>query len=114
MMTTGGWLVPFMRGSPDFRKPPVPFWIGGLLAVVSGGVTEWSVRLPSVPACLGTAVLLVLWLDREAGRRPALLGGFAFVTSASALVWARRAEVDMQLCFWTTAALSSSLRGRWS
>jgi len=94
---------PLHAGESGFPQAPVPFWIGGALAALAGGVTEWSARLPSVLACLGTAVLLVLWFDREVG--PALLAGFAFVTTGAALVWARRAEVDMQLCFWTTAAM---------
>ncbi len=105
LMTTGGWLVPHFAGKPDFRKPPVPFWIGGAFALLAGGVTEWSARLPSVLACLGTAVLLVLWVNRARGRRSALFAGFTFVTSGAAIMWARRAEADMQLCFWTTAVM---------
>ena len=107
MTTVGGWLVPHLQGEPDFRKPPLPFWFSGGLAALAGAMDEWTARLPSVAASLGTMLVLVFWMRRLTGWRPALTTGFAFVTSGGALVWSRRAEVDMQLCFWTTASMAA-------
>jgi len=108
LMTVGGWIMPHLGGRPDARKPPLPFWIGGALAVAAGGMSEWTARLPSVAASLGTMVLLVLWMRRVADLRAAVITGVIYLTSAAALVYGRRAEVDMQLAFWTTAALVSA------
>lgn len=105
MTTIGGWVIPHLRGEPDIRKPPLPFWISGALAAAAGGMTEWTARLPSVAASLGTMLLLVGWMRRVAGWRTAIITGVTYLTGSMVVLLSRRAEVDMQLCFWTTAAV---------
>ncbi|HUU09018.1 MAG TPA: glycosyltransferase family 39 protein [Phycisphaerae bacterium] len=105
MTTIGGWVIPHLRGEPDIRKPPLPFWISGALAAAAGGMSEWTARLPSVAASLGTMLLLVGWMRRVFGWRTAIITGVMYLTGSMVLLLSRRAEVDMQLCFWTTAAV---------
>jgi len=107
LMTLGGWVVPYRNGRPDILKPPLPFWTGGAVAALWGEVNDWTARLPTVAATLATMLLLVAWVRRAVHWPAALTTGFVFLTCGGALYWGRRAEVDMQLCFWTTAAMAS-------
>ncbi len=107
MVTLGHWTVPHLDGQPDVRKPPLPFVFTGLLAAAASGFTETTVRAPSALAALGIALLLMFWVRRMFGWRPALLTAFVALTSAGFIGWGRRGEVDMQVAFWTTATLLS-------
>jgi 4-amino-4-deoxy-L-arabinose transferase-like glycosyltransferase len=111
----GDGMYPHLNGEPDLQKPPLPFWQAGAIAAVRGRLDEWAVRAPSAAASVLTMLLLVALARNIAGStassptngwRVALLTGFAYTTSWSALVWGRRAEVDSQLVFWTTAMLT--------
>lgn len=107
MTTIGHWTIPHYDGKPDMTKPPLPFVFTGLLAAASGGFTETAVRAPSALAAVGVALLLMFWVRRMFGWRPALLTAFVTLTSAGFIGWGRRGEVDMQVAFWTTATLLS-------
>lgn len=116
LMNEGGWVLPYTLypstdryplGQPDVRKPSLPFWIAGGLSALAGEVNEWTLRLPSVLAALGTMLLLVAWVRRAVGWRTALVTGLAAAASVMVMQWGRRAEVDMQLCFWTTLSLTA-------
>ncbi|NLX59819.1 MAG: glycosyltransferase family 39 protein [Phycisphaerae bacterium] len=107
LMTHGRWVVPYRNGQPDILKPPLPFWTGGAVAAAWGEVNEWTARLPTVAATLATMLLLVAWIRRAVHWPAALTTALVFLTCGGALHWGRRAEVDMQLCFWTTAALAT-------
>jgi 4-amino-4-deoxy-L-arabinose transferase-like glycosyltransferase len=107
MMEHGRGLVPhlFSTGEPDFKKPPLPFWIQAGLGRLCGGISEFTLRLPSAMAGVGTMLLVVALVRRMVAWRPALVAGLAFITSAASMVWSRKGAVDMLLCLLTTAAL---------
>ena len=65
MLASGDWLVPRVGSDPYLRKPPLLNWAIALSCKLSGGASEWAVRLPSVLATLALAVTIV-------GRRPSL------------------------------------------
>ncbi|HOI56444.1 MAG TPA: glycosyltransferase family 39 protein [Phycisphaerae bacterium] len=107
MMEFGHGLVPhlYSTGEPDFKKPPLPFWIQAGLGRLCGGISEFTLRLPSVLAGVGTMLLVVALVRRMAAWRPALVAGLVFTASAASMVWSRKGSVDMLLCLLTTAAL---------
>jgi len=114
---SGKWLIPELSGSPWIRKPPLGIWlIGGssLLADPAGlrePVTQFSARLPSALAAFGT-VILVAWLGRmTCGRRAGLIAGAVFSGSAFCIVFARNAQVEMVLTFFTVLAFACFWRG---
>ena len=101
------WLVPNFSDTPRLCKTPLPYWTVAGLAYLTGGVDEWTARLPSALAALGT-VLVVMALVRRRGDRPtARLAGAALATSGLFLVMARTAQADMMLAFFCTAALAA-------
>ncbi len=67
MLETGDWVLPTYGHLPRLEKPPLAYWVAATVGWLSGGVTEWSVRLPSVLATLGLAALLGFWAARWYG-----------------------------------------------
>jgi 4-amino-4-deoxy-L-arabinose transferase-like glycosyltransferase len=100
----GDLLVMHLCGRVYPDKPPLLFWMSGAL----GWLSDWSefwMRLPSITASLGTAVLVSLlarrwWGDRAAALAPALFLGTALVTEIGG-----RLQIDPLLTFLCTLAL---------
>jgi len=105
------WLVPNFGGTVRLRKTPLPYWMVAGLARVTGGVDEWTARLPSALAAAGTVAILVMLLRRQHDRLTALLGGAVLVTSLGFLATARAALSDMPMTFFTTATLAALWMG---
>jgi len=87
---------------PD--KPPLLFWAAGLLGKLSGW-SPFAMRLVSILAMIGTALLIARlarkwWGEREAALAPAMFLGTAMVTEIGG-----RLQIDPLLCFLVTAAV---------
>jgi 4-amino-4-deoxy-L-arabinose transferase-like glycosyltransferase len=60
MAVSGDWITPAVDGLPYFDKPPLPYWVGGLL-LRSFPDQVWLPRLgAAVFACIGVGATLVL------------------------------------------------------
>jgi uncharacterized membrane protein len=71
-------------GAPAFYfYPPLPFWIDGLLNVVTGNVLPVSWRLSIVFALLlwGSGLAMYAWLHSMVERRMALIGGLVYMAA---------------------------------
>ena len=101
------YLVPNCNGVPRLRKTPLAYWMVAGLAHVTGAVDEWTARLPSALAAVGTVLVMVTLLRRWTDRRTALWGGAALVTTIGFLLIARTALSDMPMTFLATAALAA-------
>jgi len=45
------WVLPFFNGEPRLTKPPLSYWLTGLIGVLSGNLDQldpWQARLPSL------------------------------------------------------------------
>ena len=102
MHEAGSWLLPYMNGDLYLSKPPFFYWAGLVSTAVLGGVSEWSVRLPSALAatlcCIGT-----YWYGvRQAGRQVGLFAVVFLAANGAFSLFARRSEIEMLLtllCF---------------
>ena len=101
------WLVPNFNDTPRLRKTPLPYWAVAGLASLAGGVDDWTARLPSALAALGTVLIVMALLRRRSDRPTARLAGAALATSGLFLVMARTAQADMMLAFFCTAAVAA-------
>src|SRR5262245_495946 len=110
MARTGDWLTPRLNGLRYYEKPPLYFWLGAASASIFGP-TEFAVRLPSVLACLGTILILMIWARRAAGPTVELLAGVMGATTPLLALFAHMAMVDLVLAFLTTLALYAAWRG---
>ena len=63
MVERGDWLIPHVNGLPRYDKPPLVYWLMGLLYALPGQsrwdpLGTWAASLPSALACI--AVMLAL------------------------------------------------------
>ena len=95
MLASGDWLVPRVGSEPYLRKPPLLNWAIALSCKLTGGPSEWAVRLPSVLATLALALAIVVisgaaWLSVEGG----FLAAIFFLVNFTMTETGRLAELE--------------------
>lgn len=111
MAQSGDWLVPTLNGFEHFQKPPLIYWLTALSIRVFGA-NEWSARLPSALAALGTIWLTYLIALRLCSGTVARNAALILVSSLEFFALARLLTPDMTLTFWITAALAAFVHRR--
>ncbi len=104
----GDWLIPYYNGHPRIVKPPLMVWLVALssLAINKGKVDEFSSRLPSLVAGVGTVVITFLLAQALlASETLAFLAAFILATTFLFYKQARFAITDTVLLFFLTLAL---------
>jgi len=94
MIATGDWLVPRVGEVPYLRKPPLLNWLIAGMFKLTGGRSEWAVRLPSVLATLILALGVVLFGQRWLGHLGGLIASIFFLTNLAVLESGRLAELE--------------------
>jgi len=105
------YLVPNFNDEPRLRKTPLPYWMAAGVAQLTGRLDEWSARLPSALAALGTVLILAALLGRWCDRMTALFGAAILATTLGFLTLARTALADMPLTLFITASLAALWMG---
>jgi 4-amino-4-deoxy-L-arabinose transferase-like glycosyltransferase len=106
MLASGDWLVPRVGSDPYLRKPPLLNWAIALSCKLSGGPSEWAVRLPSVLATLALALTIVgvagrRWLGQEGG----LIAAIFYLVNFTMVESGRLAELEALYVSFTGIAL---------
>jgi 4-amino-4-deoxy-L-arabinose transferase-like glycosyltransferase len=106
MLASGDWLVPRVGSDPYLRKPPLLNWAIALSCQLSGGPSEWAVRLPSVLATLALALSIVgiagrRWLGQEGG----LIAAIFYLVNLTMVESGRLAELEALYVSFTGIAL---------
>jgi 4-amino-4-deoxy-L-arabinose transferase-like glycosyltransferase len=109
MAETGDWLIPRVNGLPRYDKPPLVYWLMGLLYALPGQARwnplgTWAAGLPSA---LSTVVVMLVLADTvmrwplgrqgaAGGERwaSALTAALAFALSPLVLLWGRTPVSD--------------------
>jgi 4-amino-4-deoxy-L-arabinose transferase-like glycosyltransferase len=107
MLIDGQWLVTHVNGVVNSHKPPLFFWLIAIFSIPFGAVTEFTARLPSVLAALGTLALVMRLGRRWYGPKTAVLAGVLLATSYMFWDKARWSQIDSLLCFLIWVALSA-------
>ncbi len=102
------WLIPSSGGRVYPYKPPLFHWLVALGS--PWGVTEWSLRLPSVLAAAATVALTYLMGARLATPTAGLVAAAILASSASFVEWARTGRLEMLLVLWLTLGFWSAMR----
>lgn len=124
MYETGDWITPYFNGETRFDKPPLVYWLMAI-GFHLFGVSEWTVRLPSVLAATGLTGFGFYTLRRFGFPRPhgtlqpdfkafwyaAIIGAAAIALNPETIVWARIGVSDMLLSGCIGAALLSFFIG---
>jgi len=110
MWEAGDFLVPTFNFELRTDKPVLSYW-AMMLSFACFGVSEWSARLPSALAAVGT-VVLTWWLGRQIFCRWAALWGALLLPGAVLFnVLGHAVTPDAWLILWTTAALACAWWG---
>ncbi|MGB9483656.1 MAG: glycosyltransferase family 39 protein [Candidatus Dormiibacterota bacterium] len=107
MVRTGNWLVPVFDASTRLRRPPLYFWLSGLVVVLSHQHSAWAYRLPSALAGVFLATGLVIFLRRQLQWTAAFAGlaGICLLTMPYFLLLSRQAMLAALAAALATAAI---------
>lgn len=105
MLLHHNWFFPTKNGLLYLEKPPLFYWSGGLVGMLTGSCAEWVLRLPSALSALGVVWLLFGRMRRHIGSWAALFAGMMLVSSYFFAEMARVAELNMMLTLWVFAAM---------
>lgn len=108
MAASGDWITAFANGRPYFEKPPLPYWIGGLL-LQRWPEQLWLPRLGSALAGVAAVIATLLLSGLAGGERPwrrGLLAAGLLALMPGELALARTAVHDSYLAASSTAALA--------
>ena len=112
MSVRGDHPVPALQDSPRPVVPPLIFWAINAGAKLTGGVNEWSARLPSALSAIA-ALLLIMRLGTVLyDRRTGILGALVFATSVQTLLSGRWASIHMTLNLFILGAILLLHEGR--
>ena len=120
MARTGDWLTPRVNGLPRFDKPPLVYWLMGLVYSIPANelwdpLGTWAGRLPSALASVATMLMLGDTLmvhpaeNDHHPRRTAVAAALAFALSPLVQLWSRTAVSDPLL----SGTLALSLLCQW-
>ncbi|MCX5954503.1 MAG: glycosyltransferase family 39 protein [Cyanobacteria bacterium] len=127
MAETGDWLIPRVNGLPRYDKPPLVYWLMGLIYGLPAQMAwnplgTWAARFPSalgaVLVMLALCDTLLRWpqpalaatpSNTPTGPATALGAALAFALSPLALLWGRTAVSDSLF----TATLALALLWGW-
>jgi 4-amino-4-deoxy-L-arabinose transferase-like glycosyltransferase len=101
----GDWILMHFNGKTYGDKPPLFFWLIAFSSYLWQGFNSFSARFPS--AFFGTlTVLVTFFLGRILySSRTGFLSGLVLATSLEFAYLSTRANIDVTLTFFTTAAL---------
>jgi 4-amino-4-deoxy-L-arabinose transferase-like glycosyltransferase len=79
IMARGDFLQPYVYGIRWHEKPSLLSWLIAGFAKLTGGVNEWSARLPSLLSVLITALMVQAVTRRYAGLKASLFAALALI-----------------------------------
>jgi len=95
MVEDGHWIYPTANGEPYSIKPPLFNWIGSLVSLAYGEVTEFTCRIPSSFAAL-FGIFLVYYLGKNLfGHRAGWLSAMVLAASPLYIEFARWIQINM-------------------
>jgi 4-amino-4-deoxy-L-arabinose transferase-like glycosyltransferase len=105
MLEDGHWLFPTLDGQPYAIKPPLFNWLGSLLSLPGGEVTELTSRLPSAIAAF-VGLFLIYGLGRRLfGWRAGLLAAVVLGTTPLYIEFGRWIQINAIACTLLVATL---------
>jgi 4-amino-4-deoxy-L-arabinose transferase-like glycosyltransferase len=107
MIETGRWLIPHLGGRVYPYKPPLFHWM--VASISLRGVTEWTLRLPSVLAAAATVALTYAIGARLGPPLTGLVAAAVLLSSTTFVEWARIGRLEMVLLACLTLAFWSGL-----
>jgi len=95
MFVSGDWIIPRRNGEIFLNYGPLFFWAGSLSSHLLGGMSEFTLRLPSALAAIGLVVTTSMVGSRWFGPRAGLWAGLLLLASWEFSWQAIGVRVDM-------------------
>jgi 4-amino-4-deoxy-L-arabinose transferase-like glycosyltransferase len=105
VLAHGHFLQPFVYGIRWHEKPSLLAWLIAGFALLTGGVNEWSARLPAMLSVLLTALMVQRVTNRYASLNASLFAALSFVFCPLLLQKLTIAEPDTVITVLSFAAL---------
>jgi 4-amino-4-deoxy-L-arabinose transferase-like glycosyltransferase len=99
MFEKNNWLVPMLNGQIYADKPVLYFWLALVLSKISGGVSEWTVRLPAALGGLGLVLAVYHFGKTFYDRQTGFMAGLILATTYRLLWESRYLRLDTVLSF---------------
>ncbi|HTT75307.1 MAG TPA: glycosyltransferase family 39 protein [Candidatus Binataceae bacterium] len=100
----GGVILPMRAGVEIPSKPLMMHWLAALISLAAGGISAWTVRMPSALLAIAGALACYLYVRRLFEARSALLAALILLTCGQYLQAGTGSRVDMTLTFFLTIA----------
>jgi len=104
MLERGDYMLPTLFGDPYLNKPPLHYWMIGLIGAMRGGVDVWATRIPSALAALACGLLMMAF---GKGRMPLAVRGTAALAALATPILldkGTQGEIDALLTAFVLAA----------
>ena len=99
MFDKGEWVVPTLNGHLFPDKPVLYYWLALIVSKLAGGVSEWTLRLPTALGATGMVLVTFLIGKTFFDRRSGFLAGVILATSYRIFWEARFLRLDTVLSF---------------
>ncbi len=112
MAARDDWLLPYFNNAPRLKKPPLNYWLTGLVAGLDGSLPEvraWHARAVSAAAAVGMVVLTLMLGAALFDRITAAVAGLVMAGSAGVFTFAHAARPDMLYAFCTSGVLVAAI-----
>jgi 4-amino-4-deoxy-L-arabinose transferase-like glycosyltransferase len=87
MIISGNYINPTINGEFYYNKPPLFNWILAAYTHISGSMSEFILRLPTVISLLLMGVVMFMLSRKSLGRTNAFIVSLMWITSARVLFW---------------------------
>ena len=104
MLHGGGFILPLRAGVEVPSKPLLMHWLAAIISLLAGGVSEWTVRMPSGLFAIGGMLAAYFYVRRLFDDRTAFLTALVLGTTVQYLQAGSGARVDMTLTFFLEIA----------
>jgi 4-amino-4-deoxy-L-arabinose transferase-like glycosyltransferase len=111
MFQSGDWIVPRLHGEIWVTYPPMVYWAGSISSYLLGGMSEFTLRLPSALAAIGLVLATCAAGSRWFGQRTGLWAGLVLATSWQFFWEAIAYRPDMLFGLFIGLGLFTYLRG---
>lgn len=103
MLKSHNFLQPTVLGVPYFKKPPLHEWITSFFSVLTGEVSEFSLRIPSSISVILTSLVMYLSVRSLFNSRIALFSSLIYPTFYLVLIgYGSKCEPDTLFSFFVT------------
>ena len=110
MLEHGNWVLPINNGDEIAFKPPFLHWAIAAISTITGGITEYTSRIPSALSTMLMIVAGYLFYSRRKGAEVAFLMGLITLTNFEVHRAAYACRVDMLLSALIVLALYALYR----